>query len=218
MRRLVPHATVIGHMRNRVYEPFTGRFLQRDMNATASVVLGAAGHSGRAMSAAVSAFDGMALYGDGASLYGYLGGSPRGRRDELGLRFGADLLGEAIMFGVRGVRGGLEGMTGEYAANQEYDLDWALDWSQPDDRHSRGNNDWVQASFNEGMLGGFLDAFDDLTYGVFAESEVGPAMARGPSKVVKHAAKVRKATTGFGAWLTKGPKDVFVNKLKKDCK
>ena len=76
----------------------------------------------------------------------------------------------------------------------------------------------MQASFNEGMLGGFLDAFDDLTYGVFAESEAGPAMARGAGKVVKHAAKVRKATTGFGAWLTKGPKDVFVYKFKKDGK
>ena len=77
----------------------------------------------------------------------------------------------------------------------------------------------MQASFNEGMLGGFLDAFDDLTYGVFAESEAGPAMARGAGKVViKQAAKVRKATTGFGAWLTKGPKDVNVYKFKKDGK
>jgi len=48
-RRLVPFATVVMHMRNRAYAPFTGRFLQRDKNATAAVVLGFMAHSGRGL-------------------------------------------------------------------------------------------------------------------------------------------------------------------------
>jgi len=101
-RRLVPFATVIGHMRNRVYEPFTGRFLQRDMNASASVVLGSTAHHGQALEAAVSVFDGLQLYGDGGNVYSYLGGSPRGRKDPSGLflllPFSQEQLGNAIRY------------------------------------------------------------------------------------------------------------------------
>jgi len=189
------------------------------MNATASVVLGAARHSGRAMSAAVSAFDGMALYGDGASLYGYLGGSPQGRRDELGLRFGADLLGEAVLFGVRGLRGGLEGMLSQYSANMENDLDWAMDWSQGDDWHSRRNNDWVQETFNQGMMQGFREAFDDLSYGVFDASggdDHGPAMASQWKPFVKNTVRAVGRTHG-GVNHMKKMREVTV-KLIKDLK
>ncbi len=47
------------------------------------------------------------------------------------------------MIGMRGVRGGLENMTAEYAANMEDDLDWAMDWSRPDNDYSRLSNTWV---------------------------------------------------------------------------
>ena len=70
-------------------------------------------HSGRSLDAAGSALDLAAMFGDGGNLYGYLGGNPRGRSDPLGLFFTspADLVGHAVMIGMRGVRGGLENMT-----------------------------------------------------------------------------------------------------------
>jgi len=173
-RRLVPFATVVMHMRNRAYDPFTGRFLQRDMNATAAVVLGSMAHSGRGLAAGVSAFDAMELYRDGGSLYAYLGSSPYGRRDELGLFFGLRNLinpvGYAVMGGVRGIRGGLQNMLENYAINMEEDIDWAMDWSRRDDDYSRLENSWVSYSFVEGMSWGLRDQareiFDDITFGL----------------------------------------------------
>jgi len=103
------------------------------------------------------------------------------RSDPLGLMFTpADAAAEAIMFGVRGLRGGLEGMLNQYAANMEADLDWAMDWSAPDDAYSRLRNDWVATTFHDGMTRGFREAFDDLTYGAFADGDdddSGPTIA-----------------------------------------
>jgi len=61
-------------------------------------------HSGRSLDAAGSALDLAAMFGDGGNLYGYLGGNPRGRSDPLGLFFTspADLVGHAVMIGMRG--------------------------------------------------------------------------------------------------------------------
>ena len=173
-RRLVPFATVIGHMRNRAYDPFTGRFLQRDVNATAAVVLGSMAHIGRGLAAGLSAFDAMELYGDGGSLYAYLRSSAYGRRDELGLFFGLRNLinpvGYAVVGGVHGIRGGLQNMLENYAINMEEDIDWAMDWSRRDDDYSRLENSWVSYSFVEGMSWGLRDQareiFDDITFGL----------------------------------------------------
>jgi hypothetical protein len=60
---------------------------------------------------------------------------------------------------LRGLRGGLENMLEAYAANMEDDLDWAADWSQPDDWHSRLDNSWVSETFHEGMVEGIREAF-----------------------------------------------------------
>gem|GEM_PF-3914016 len=46
---------------------------------------------------------------------------------------------------------GLSSMTMQYAAQQEADLDWAMDWSAPDHGHSRLDNKWVTLSFLEGV-------------------------------------------------------------------
>jgi hypothetical protein len=123
------------------------------------------------------------LVGDGVSLYQYCRSDPIGRRDPTGLFGPTDILSNAIMFGVRGVRGGLESMLDQYAANMEDDFDWAMDWSQPDDAYSRLNSDWVAASFEDGMMGGFEDAalamLDDMTFGLWPDGGQNgqPAMA-----------------------------------------
>ena len=76
---------IIGHIRNREYLPHLMRFAQRDPNATGQLVMAAVRLSGKAMANSASAMDLMELYGDGASLYAYLGGNPRGRADATGL-------------------------------------------------------------------------------------------------------------------------------------
>ncbi len=83
--RLIPYAHLLVHMRNRAYSPQMGRFMQPDPNATAMMLIEAASYHGRGLDAIVAAFDVQGLYGDGMNLYEYLGSSPWGRRDPLGL-------------------------------------------------------------------------------------------------------------------------------------
>ncbi|MBL8762575.1 MAG: hypothetical protein JNL50_14870 [Phycisphaerae bacterium] len=81
-------ARIVYNVRNRTYEPSTQRWLQRDPNATGQVVLGSVASHGQAAttpSGAVSAVELASLYGDGMSLYEYLGSEPVSRRDALGL-------------------------------------------------------------------------------------------------------------------------------------
>ena len=73
------------HMRNRAYSPQMGRFMQPDPNATAMMLIEAASYHGRGLDAMVAAFDVQGMYGDGMSLYAYLGSNPWMRSDPLGL-------------------------------------------------------------------------------------------------------------------------------------
>jgi len=73
------------HMRNRAYSPQMGRFMQPDPNATAMTLIEAASYHGRGLDAMVAAFDVQGMYGDGMSLYAYLGSNPWMRSDPLGL-------------------------------------------------------------------------------------------------------------------------------------
>lgn len=72
-------------MRNRTYAPGLGRFLQRDPNATAMALVESTAMHGRGLGALSLAFEMEGLYGDGGNLYEYLGSSPWGRGDVLGL-------------------------------------------------------------------------------------------------------------------------------------
>jgi hypothetical protein len=133
-------AKLIGHMRNRVCLPRLMRFAQRDPNATGQLVMAAVMHSGQSMSAHPGGMQLESLFGDGPNLHGYLAGRPRGNSDPTGLFMAGDLVASAAMVGVRGLRGGLEGMTEQYAANLEDDLDWAMDCPprqrlQPPEQH-----------------------------------------------------------------------------------
>ncbi|MFO0836598.1 MAG: polymorphic toxin-type HINT domain-containing protein [Phycisphaerales bacterium] len=83
--RLIPFAHSISHMRNRVYAPGIGRFLQPDPNATAAVLLEASSYHGRGIGATLAAFSMEDMYGDGMNLYEYLGSNPVNRSDPMGL-------------------------------------------------------------------------------------------------------------------------------------
>ena len=109
--------------------------------------------------AVVTGLDLAGHVGDGVNTYGYRRGRMRGAGDPSGLIMHnlLELAAQSVVIGERGVRGGVESMTGQYSLNMEVDLEWAMDWSQSDDMHSRHRNVWVHDSFRSGMAQGFAD-------------------------------------------------------------
>ncbi len=84
--------------RNRYYSPELGRFTQNDPNGTGLPALSVLGAPGLPLGVWVDTFRLLSLYGDGLSLYAYLGGNPIHRRDPSGLGYSAmeDAIDEAI--------------------------------------------------------------------------------------------------------------------------
>ncbi len=82
--RLAPTAKLVGYERNRSLVCDVGRHAQRDLNATGVILLTSV-MQGLALSGEMSPFDLATLYGNGANVYQYLGSSPWGRSDPLGL-------------------------------------------------------------------------------------------------------------------------------------
>jgi len=186
--RIVPFARGLYHNRNRVYVPELGRFAQADPNASGQSLLDMPVYHGRAFSAGAISFDVQARYGDGGSLYGYMGGNPWMNSDSMGLFFSpVDLVGTLVMGAIRTLRGGVENMITTYAMNLELDVDWAMDWSQSDDWHTRGDNLWVAESFKEGMWGGLQDWLNEDVMGLIdpfgiggIDFDLGPMATRTP--------------------------------------
>jgi len=85
--RLVPFAHAVHHVRNRVYSPQLGRWLQGDPNASGLTLMESVGYHGRTHAGAAAAINLQSIYGDGMSLYAYLGANPWQRSDPLGLEW-----------------------------------------------------------------------------------------------------------------------------------
>ncbi len=198
--RLIPFAHLLVHMRNRAYSPQMGRFMQPDPNATALTLIEAASYHGRGMDAMVAAFSITSLYGDGLNTQQYLRSNPWQRGDPLGL---LSEYGDAVEEGLHPldealdafalldplpgpadfIREAASALIEDYAANLDWDVEWAMDWSLPDDDHSRGDNSWVTLALGRGLR----DAFEigipgtDRSFNpadVFAGSRVGRSTGR----------------------------------------
>ncbi len=182
---LVPRATSIVHMRNRWYRADLGRFLTVDPNASGVQLVERLKHgrSGAPTVAEFdldsAMLDGANLYGyarGNPGLHGdEMGLSVDDDDDEDSDDFTPSLItpslnwrqyvalpvravawvAKVVMVATGTVRGGLEGLTTAYATNLELDIDWAMDWSEPDDNHSRTNNDWIAESFADGIGNGY---------------------------------------------------------------
>jgi hypothetical protein len=115
------------------------------------------------------------MYGDGGSLFAYLGGNTWGRFDAGGLytwdeywdnlKDGADLVthgyqAASSITDVHGlVREVAKELVSQYSSNLEWDVDWASDWSLGDDEHTRGDNRWVDLAIARGASAHFGMAY-----------------------------------------------------------
>ncbi len=181
-------STLVYYNRNRTLSPRLGRFLQSDPNGTGSPVLGNVAETGRSIGAPGVVQDLGEHSRDGLSAYQYLRSAPLERTDPLGLFDFMDWSGTGNPGGLpfdvlaAGDPGGLltsmlEGMIVQYAANLEADVDWATDWSAPDDAYSRLSNKWVTVAWMRGAaehfgLGWMID--DDGPYDDVGPDDVGP--------------------------------------------
>jgi len=208
--RLIPYAHAVYHVRNRAYQPALGRWMQQDPNATAMSLIEAASHSGRGMGAIALAMSAEDRYGDGYNLYEYLGSNPWNRSDAMGLNWEDDYwedMGQGAEMALNGVEtfgaftdpGGLLGsvlssLLENYSMNLEADLDWASDWSQGDDWHSRGNNDWITEAIVIGAAKHFgMDYWLDDGWA----GSGGQAMAGKYTKVADIAGEISDLSSGM---------------------
>jgi RHS repeat-associated protein len=99
--------------------------------------------------------------------YAYVHGDPISHVDPNG-EFAAVLLGIGVSMMMAGpgdyIKGGLEALVRAYVVNLEWDVQWALDMSQPDDWGSRLDDKWVYAALGQGLH----DQFNiDTPFGTF---------------------------------------------------
>jgi hypothetical protein len=144
--RLEPPATLVYHNRNRTLSPTLGRFLQSDPNASGLALVSSVPHSGRSTLLGVHSADLGAMTADGANLFCYATSDPVNRRDPTGL-FAGTMFSTAVGVAVPGpsdfITNMLTSLVNEYSANQEFDVDWSMDWSMPDDHNTRGDDNWI---------------------------------------------------------------------------
>ncbi len=168
--RLVPWADPVYHVRNRAMMPRHGRWLQRDPNASGVVVHGALAYHGGRIGAGADGFDLSSLHRDGFSLQQYVGSNGWRNGDPLGLynlddgydpeealEDVNDILSllSPVPTPVDFIRGMASALVGDYSANLDFDVDWAMDWSLSDDDHSRTDNTWVALSLGRGLYDAF---------------------------------------------------------------
>lgn len=176
--QLVRGADVLAQNRNRTYAPALGRFLQRDPNGAGAMLSPGFVHSGLAAAASPPQFDIRQRYMNGVNVYTSLGANPVLRTDPSGL---FDMIGLMMgMSSMQEVRGmyddnvldaglsfseGIGGIFDAAALDQLTDLEWALDWSQPDDHYtssaaySDGTGSWA------GAWGGDAELSSELAMG-----------------------------------------------------
>ncbi len=197
--RIVPLAFNLAQNRNRVLHTGWGRYLQQDPNASGMAVISDTLMSGQRYMGMASPFYLDRLFGAGANLYQYVDSTPMTRDDPLGLFPGE----YAINLGIGLAEMGSE-LIGIYSDNLSNDVDWATDWSQPDDAHSRLDNSWVSEVMNRnvnrmandqlGLLGMFMPdgGGDDAGEGdetVMAGRYPGTSMAKRVLKIGRKAAR-----------------------------
>jgi hypothetical protein len=178
-----------------VYSASTGRFLQRDPNATGLPVFSQLAYNGESPGAPYIEFDIMIHYRDGTNTYEYLRSNPPLYSDPLGLYVDWLMPGPSDM-----ISGALESLVHDYTANLDWDADWAADWSMNDDDHTRLENQWVTYALAYGVY----ESYDIFGFNLLGEiSELTLAGRRSPSPTPRSFPGGRSG--GKYSHLTDGP-------------
>lgn len=142
--RLVAGSKLSGHVRNRTLHSDLGRWNQRDPNMTGLVVQEAVAYHGLGFFSSVQGLDFSGHFGDGTNVYQYLRTNTWLRMDPSGLfslagglAVGANMALNTLDTFDQAYQGvsttlNLGAMLESYSFWQEYDVDWAVDWSASD--------------------------------------------------------------------------------------
>jgi hypothetical protein len=184
-----------------------------DPNASGQGVLNAAAYAGRGFGAMSLAFGLEERYGDGLSLYEYLGSNGWGRFDAGGL-----FAGTAAQMLLPGpgdfITGMVKALVIDYSENLNFDVAWAGEWSFEDEDHSRTDNTWMALALMRGLYEAFEIAIPFTDLGVnpldaFGSSSSSSAAARpakpaGKGGVPSSSGAGKKAKGGWTASTAKG--------------
>jgi YD repeat-containing protein len=159
---LVSYSRIHYHTRNRVLDPTLGRWLQRDPNATGQCVIESLAHHGRQAEVQMSDAGLEGHMEDGLNTHQYVRGNPIRGGDPLGLfDMGSMMFGSSTAAGLQSewtqnlfdfgstMQGAVASFFGAAAMEQMLQVDWAFDWSEPDDLYV-GSANW---SMNAGSWG-----------------------------------------------------------------
>lgn len=165
-RRLEPGARLLGYARNRTLDSKHGRWLQLDPNASGNTLVGGAAYHGASPEFPV-ALNIESRSMDGLGLQQYSTSNSITRCDNIGLysigEFGEDFYNSNFSMPTPSsfMGAALSAMVETYAANQEWDVDWASDWSQGDGWSTRNDNSWVLESAVQGIYDSFEIGWGD---------------------------------------------------------
>jgi len=152
-------ATLAWQNRNRTLLPEIGRFAQRDPNSTGQGARRLLNSHGSTIYDGPSASDVLEYFGDGMNVYAYAMASPTQNLDPTGLFIDIGMPGPGDF-----VTGALEGIVNAYAGNLDWDVEWASDWTLPDDFHTRGDDSWIMLAALQGIYGEFEIGFGSYSF------------------------------------------------------
>lgn len=142
------------HNRNRVVLSDIGRFAQRDPIAKGQSTTSSTPKYGRKPESLYVAAEPSEMFKDGLNIYAYGRGQPVMSLDPSGL-FVAGAAGMLVPGPGDFITGALEGLVTQYAANLDFDVEWASDFDYLDDLHTRGSNSWMPWAIARGVYNAF---------------------------------------------------------------
>lgn len=180
-----------------------------DPNGLGVPVASASWHSGSSPYAGGSGLDISGHFGDGQNTHLAYAGNPLAGTDPSGLFVG--LIAAFAPGPSDYIRGALTELTTQYASNLEWDVDWATDWSMPDDWYSRLDSKWVVLAIGRGVK----NAFDiDIP---FTDEKINPldvfasAAGAGRAKAGKAYQRIARDAASIGSHAS-----AIVSRLKVD--
>ncbi|MCB9844664.1 MAG: AHH domain-containing protein [Phycisphaeraceae bacterium] len=196
---LVAGAEGVYYARNRSLSTRFGRWLQRDPNGTALSILGGLpDYQGTPIGPARLSIAWKQHFGDGLNQFGGYRSNPYFARDPMGLFATMVIPGPSDL-----LQAAFASMVGEYAANMEWDAEWASDWSQADNWHTRGDNSWIEYALARGAYDAFRIEipFTDIGFNpldVFAGMD--PTTSPGSANVMNKGLQNHHIATTDGSW------------------